>query len=144
MTTMATDTAHPVAVFPDRRFGLVQPWEDVSGESVLRAARVLVDHPAWEPGFTEVWDLRFAGEVVIEPWAVPQLLAFETEVRDRMAGSRTVFVTDHRPLIGYAARFYGRLVRPLGRAVVACRTEEDAARYLVGDSLPQLGQGRAA
>ena len=61
-----------------------------------------------------------------------------------MAGSRTVFVTDHRPLIEYAAQFYGRLVRPLERSVVACGTEEDAARYLVADSLPQLGQGRAA
>ena len=141
---MATETVHPVAVFPDRRFGLVQPWEDVSGESVLRAARALVDHPAWEPGFTEVWDLRFAGSVVIEPWTIPRLLAFETEVRDRMAGSRTVFVTDHRPLITYAAQFYARLVRPLGRSVVACRTEEEAARYLVGDSIPQLGHGRAA
>lgn len=141
---MATETVHPVAVFPDRRFGLVQPWEDVSGESVLRAAHALVDHPAWEPGFTEVWDLRFAGEVVIEPWAVPRLLAFETEVRDRMAGSRTVFVTDHRPLIGYAARFYGRLVRPLGRSVVACRTEGEATQYVAGGSIPLLRKDRAA
>jgi hypothetical protein len=141
---MATETVHPVAVFPDRRFGLVQPWEDVSGESVLRAARALVDHPAWEPGFTEVWDFRFAGAVVVEPAEVVRLEAFEVAVRDRMAGSRTVFVTDHRPLLTYAAQFYGRLVRPLGRAVVACRTGEEAASYFVGESIPLLRADRAA
>lgn len=141
---MAAETPHPVAVFPDRRFGLVQPWDDVSGESALRAARALVDHPAWEPGFTEVWDFRFARAVVVEPPMVARLQAFEVAVRDRMAGSRTVFVTDHRPLLTYAAQFYGRLVRPLGRSVVTCRTGEEAARYLVGESIPLLRADRAA
>ena len=141
---MLADATHPVAVFPDRRFGLVQPWGDVSGESALRAARVLVDHPAWEPGFTEVWDFRFSGAVVVEPAEVARLRAFEVAVRDRMAGSRTVFVTDHRPLLTHAAQFYGRLVRPLGRSVVACRTDEDAAPYLDGSLIPLLGVGRAA
>ena len=141
---MPAETTHPAAVFPDRRFGLVQPWGDVSGESVLRAARALVDHPAWEPGFTEVWDFRFAGAVVVQPAEVARLQAFEVAVRDRMVGSRTVFVTDHRPLLTYAAQFYGRLVRPLGRSVVACRTDEDAAPYLDGSPIPLLGVGRAA
>ena len=141
---MPAETVHPAAVFPVRRFGLVQPWGDVTGESVLRAARALVDHPAWEPGFTEVWDFRFAGAVVVEPPMVARLRAFEVSVRDQMAGSRTVFVTDHRPLLTYAAQFYGRLVRPLGRSVVACRTDEDAAPYLDGSSIPLLGVGRAA
>ena len=141
---MPAETTHPAAVFPEQRFGLVQPRGDVSGESVLRSARALVDHPAWEPGFTEVWDFRFAGAVVVEPPMVARLQAFEVSVRDRMIGSRTVFVTDHRPLLTYAAQFYGRLVRPLGRSVVACRTDEDAAPYLDGSPIPLLGVGRAA
>ena len=141
---MSVETVHPAAVFPVRRFGLVQPWGDVTGESALRAARALVSHPTWEPGFTEVWDFRFAGAVVVEPPMVARLRAFEVSVRDQMAGSRTVFVTDHRPLLTYAAQFYGRLVRPLGRSVVACRTDEDAAPYLDGSPIPLLGVGRAA
>ena len=141
---MSVETVHPAAVFPVRRFGLVQPWGDVTGESALRAARALVDHPAWEPGFTEVWDFRFAGEVVVEPGEVARLEAFERAVRDQMAGSRTVFVTDHRPLLTYAAQFYGRLVRSLGRSVVACRTGEEAAQYFIGESIPLLRAERAA
>ena len=141
---MSVKTVHPVAVFPVRRFGLVQPWGDVTGESALRAARALVFHPAWKPGFTEVWDFRFAGAVVVEPPMVARLRAFEVSVRDRMAGSRTVFVTDHRPLLTYAAQFYGRLVRPLGRSVVACRTEGEAAQYFVGEAIPLLRADRAA
>ena len=141
---MPAETTHPAAVFPDRQFGLVQPWGDVSGESVLRAARALVDHPAWEPGFTEVWDFRFAGAVVVQPAEVARLQAFEVAVRDRMAGSQTVFVTDHRPLLTYAAQFYGRLVRPLGRSVVACRTGGEAAQHFAGESIPLLRADRAA
>jgi hypothetical protein len=141
---MPVERDHPVAVFPDRRFGLVQPWADVSAESALRAARALVGHPEWEPGFTEVWDLRFAGRVVIEPPAAAQFRAFEAASRDRLAGSRTVVVTDHRPLLTYAARFYAQLVRPLGRAVVACRTEDDAVRHLDGGPIPRLGPNGAA
>ena len=141
---MPAEAVHPAAVFPVRRFGLVQPWGDVTGESALRAARALVSHPTWEPGFTEVWDFRFAGGVVVEPAEVARLEAFEVAVREQMAGSRTVIVTDHRPLLTYAAQFYGRLVRPLGRSVVACRTEDEAARYLVGDSIPRLRRDQAA
>ncbi|PAP74539.1 hypothetical protein [Rubrivirga marina] len=141
---MPPEKDHPVAVFPDRRFGLVQPWGDVSAESALRAARTLVDHPEWEPGFTEVWDLRFAGRVVVEPPAAERFRAFEADTRDRLAGSRTVFVTDHRPLLTYGVRFYAQLVQPLGREVVACRTEEEAVRYLDGESIPRLGSDKAA
>ena len=141
---MPAERDHPVAVFPDRRFGLVQPWGDVSADSALRAARVLVEHPAWEPRFTEVWDFRFAGGVVFEPPAAERFRAFEAEVRDRLAGSRTVVVTDHRPLLTFAARFYAGLVRPLGRNVVACRTEAAAVRHLDGGPIPRLGSSRAA
>ena len=91
-----------------------------------------------------MWDFRFSGAVVVEPAEVARLRAFEVAVRDRMAGSRTVFVTDHRPLLTYAAQFYGRLVRPLGRSVVTCRTGEEAAQYLVGESVPLLHADRAA
>ncbi len=141
---MSAEQNHPVAVYPGRRFGLVQPQGDVDADSVLRAGRALVDHPAWEPGFTEVWDLRFAGRVVARPPAAERFRAFEAEVRDRLAGSRTVVVTDHRPLLTYAARFYAQLVRPLGREVVACRTGDEAALYLDGDPIPRLGSDEAA
>ena len=141
---MSAEGNHPVAVFPDRRLGLVQPRGDVSAESVLQAGRVLLDHPEWEPGFTEVWDLRFAGRVVVEPSAAARFRAFEADTRDRLVGSRTLIVTDHRPFLTYAARFYAQLVQPLGREVIACRTEEEAVRYIDGGSIPLLRADRAA
>ena len=136
-------TVHPIAVFPDRRYGLIQPRGDVDGRTIDRSARALLGLPGWEPGFDEVWDLRFAGAFDVEPPDVPRLLELERETRDQLAGSRTVFVTDDRPVIALAARFYGRLVRPLGRSVVTCRTEAEALQYLPGGSIPLLGGGAA-
>ena len=135
---MAHATVHPVAVFPDRRFGLVQPRGDVDGDSMIRSARALLDLPGWEPGFDRVWDLRRVGRFGVDPADVPRLRALEAETRDRLGGARTVFVTDDRPVIALATRFYGRLVRPFGRSVVTCRTEAEALRHLPGDSIPLL------
>ena len=139
---MPPELVHPVAVFPARRFGLIQPHGDVSAESVLRSGSILVARPEWEPGFDEVWDLRFAGAFVIDPSAISRLRELEVATRERLAGSRTLFVTGDRPHLGFVAGFYGRLVRPLGRSVVACRTEAEALRYLGGDSIPLLGPNR--
>ena len=141
---MPAQTVHPVAVFPAQRYGLIQPWGDVDGDSVVRSAHALLDLPGWEPGFDEVWDLRHVGAFDMRPSDVPRLLELEVETRDRLGGARTVFVTDDRPVIALAVRFYGRLVRPLGRSVVVCRTEEDVVRYLSADSVPLLGPNRAA
>lgn len=140
---MSAPFDHPTAVFAARRFGLVQPRGDVCGESAIRAGWALVGHPAWEPGFAEVWDFRTAGSVVVRPPAVVRLRAFEAEVCALMRGSVTVFLTGRRPLLEHAAGFYDRLVRPLGRRVVACRTEADVAD-LIGGVVPTLGRPAAA
>ena len=136
---MPPEPVHPVAVFPAHRYGLIQPRGDVDVDSIVRSALALVALPAWEPGFDEVWDLRSAGAFVVEPSAVGRLRELELATRDRLAWSRTVFVTDDRPVIAVAARFYARLVRPLGRSVLVCRTADEALRHLAADAIPDLG-----
>ena len=136
---MPHELAHPVAVFSAHRYGLIQPHGPVTIDSAVASGLALVSLPGWEPGFDEVWDLRFAGEFVIHPSDIGRLRELELTTREQLAGSRTVFITQGRPLLAYAARFYDRLVRPLGRSALAFRTVEEALRDLESDRIPVLG-----
>ena len=135
---MPTPLLHPVAAFPYHRFGLAQPRGDVSASSTIYTTLALVTLPEWEPGFREVWDFRFTNAFVIEPSAIARLRDLEVALQGELAGSETVLITGGRPLIGYAARFYDRLLKPYGRSARACHTRDDALRLLGTDRIPDL------
>ena len=135
------EPVHPVAVFPAHRYGLVQPRGDVTADSVVRSGLALLALPAWEPGFDEVWDFRSAGAVSIGPSGAAQFRALERDTREALVGSRTLIVTGGRLGLAFGARFYDRLVRPLGRTVLVCRTADEALAHLTTDAIPELPAG---
>ncbi len=128
-----------VAVFPDDRYGLMQPRGAVTVDTVVEAGLALVELPGWQPGFTEVWDFRFAGELYFSPLELGRLRSLEMLTKDQLAGSRTLVVTANRQLVEWSARNYARLARVLlGRVVLPYGTAEDAARDLGVGVLPTL------
>ena len=129
---------HPAAAFHSHRFGLVQPRGDVCADSAIRATSALVALPGWEPGFSEVWDFRFAGTFTVHPSSIPGLRQQEVTLREELAGSETLLITGGRPLIAYAARFYDRLLRPFGRSARACTCPSEACALLGVDRIPDL------
>ena len=124
-------------VFPQDRYGLIQPRGTVVGADVAAFGLALVAHPDWRPGFTEVWDVRFAEAVDLSPGDVQTLLDVERRTKEALAGSTTVILTA-RPLLLYSVKFYARLVRPLGRVVVAAETVGEAESFLGIPALPTL------
>ncbi len=128
-----------VAVFPNDRYGLMQPRGTVTVDTVVEGGLALVELPGWQPGFTEVWDFRFAGELYFSPLELGRLRSLEVLTKDQLAGSRTLVVTANRQLLDWSARNYARLARVLlGRVVLPYSMAEDAARDLGVESLPTL------
>lgn len=126
-----------IAVFPTERFGVAQPRGTVRGARIVTLARALSSHADWRPGFTEVWDMRFASEIDLVPSDIPAMMAIEQETKDALAGSTTLVIVP-RPLILFSVQFYARLVKPLGRIVVGVETEQQATEILGVDALPVL------
>lgn len=131
----STDFA--LACFPEKRFALAQLRSDVKGESIIEVGRAIAYHPTWQPGFTEVWDMRAAGVIDLVPSDLPQFQALETELKDRLNGTRTLIIVE-RPMIRYSLQFYARMVRPFGREIVVVQTAQEAADLLEIDALPEL------
>lgn len=126
-----------VALFPEHRFALSQPRGEVTGDTILTYGREMAYHPAWEPGFTEVWDVTLSPSVDVVPSDIGRLKQLEEETMEQLKGSRTIVVID-RPLVRAAVDFYGALVRPLGRIIVAARSQEEAAKLLGIETFPTL------
>lgn len=133
----AHDPELEVAVFPEDGYGIVQPVGPVEAKDIVALSLGLVAHPSWRPGFTEVWDTRFSGAIDIVPGDVPSVLELERQTKAALDGSTTLVVTN-RPLLLYSAKFYARLVKPLGRTVVAAESAREAAECLGIDALPDL------
>ena len=134
--------SHPdseTAVFPEDRYALAQPRGRVTGDVVVDYGSAMAFHPDWQPGFTEVWDMRFTSSIDITPTYLPRLMELERATKEALTGSRTIIVTD-RPMILYSAQFYARFVKPLGRVVVAVGTGDEAAELLGIEALPDLAQ----
>ncbi|MDT7858224.1 hypothetical protein RQM47_16365 [Rubrivirga sp. S365] len=125
------------AVFAAGRYGLIQPRRTVTAKVIVELGLALVDDPGWRPGFTEVWDLRFAPVVDLVPADVPTMLDLERRTKEALAGSATLIVTA-KPLIFYSVKFYARLARPFGREVTGLETAAEAAAALGVDVLPDL------
>lgn len=126
------------AVFPRHRYGLLQPHGPMRTDAAILAAAEINGSAEWEPGFTEVWDLRFSSEFVIAPGDVGKLFEAELATKDRLAGSATFFFTAGRPLVTRAVRYYGPVVRPLGRHVRVFPDTAEGLRALGIDELPRL------
>ena len=126
-----------IGVFPRDRYGVIQPTGTVVGADVAEFGLALARHPDWEPGFTEVWDLRFSKAVDLVPADAQRLLDVERQTEEALAGSTTIIVTA-RPLLQFSVKFYARLVSPFGRSVVAAPSAEEAAKRLGIDALPDL------
>ena len=127
----------PLAVLPEARYGIVQPRSVVVVGDIVECALALATHPDWRPGFTEVWDVRFAPAVEIRPADVPTLLDLERRTKAELTGSTTLIVTA-KPLLLFSVRFYAHLMKPFGRRVVGAETEAEAAAFLGVPSLPTL------
>lgn len=124
-------------MFPEDRYGIAQPRGEVTADVIVEHALALALHPSWQPGFTEVWDMRFAPTIDLVPTDIPTMLDLERRTKEALAGSTTLIVTD-RPLILYSAQFYARLVKPLGRSVTAVATDSEAAAVLGIEALPDV------
>ncbi|MEO0558291.1 MAG: hypothetical protein AAF170_08920 [Bacteroidota bacterium] len=131
----STDFA--LACFPEQRFAVAQLRTDVKGETIVEVGRAIAYHEDWQPGFTEVWDMRQAGVIDLVPSDLPKFQTLETELKERLNGTRTVIIVD-RPMIRYSLQFYARMVRPFGREIVVVQTSEEAAGLLGIDALPEL------
>lgn len=123
-----------VAVFPEHRFALARFRGRADGMDVLRTGEEIVNHPDWQPGFTEVWDVR-AASVSVSPSEVKALGDAEKEWKDLLAGSVTLIIVD-RPMVRYSLQFYAQMVKPLGRQLQVCRTAQEAAETLGIEALP--------
>ena len=130
-----------VGVFPQSRYGIIQPTGTVVASDIVALGLALASHPDWQPGFTEVWDVRFSEAIDLVPTDAATLLDVEQQTKQALAGSTTVIVTA-RPLLLFSVKFYARLVKPLGRSVVAAESAEAAAAILGIDALPDL-RGRS-
>ncbi|MDT0632599.1 hypothetical protein [Rubrivirga litoralis] len=133
MTSRDAETA----VFPLHEYGIAQPTGRVQAPDIVALSLALTSHADWRPGFTEVWDVRFAESVDLVPKDVPTMLDVERRTREALDGSTTVIVAT-RPLILFSVKFYARLVKPLGRTVVAADSSQAAAALLGVDALPDL------
>ena len=125
-----------VAVFPEQRYALAQFRGKIDGPAIVEVGGEIVADPTWEPGFTEVWDIRTC-TADVSPSQLPALKAAEEGWKESLAGSRTVVIID-RPLIRFSVEFYARMVRPLGREIQVCETAEEAAALLGIAALPDL------
>ncbi|MEM6927689.1 MAG: hypothetical protein AAF602_12220 [Myxococcota bacterium] len=133
-----SDDAH-VRVYPEKRLGLVQPRGALTTEAVVAHARALVGSPEWQPGFTELWDVRDVDEVFFSPFELADLHRIEAETARHLEGSKTVIVAPPRPMLVYAARTYARFAdRHFGRTIVVCERVEDALQEVSLDSIPSL------
>ena len=126
-----------IGVFPPDRYGVIQPLGTVVAADVAALGLALASHPDWRPGFTEVWDLRFTHAVDLVPTDAATLLDVERQTKEALAGSTTMIVTA-RPLLLFSVKFYARLVKPLGRTIVAVESATAAAEALGVDTLPDL------
>ena len=136
-----SSSPHPLtAVFPGDRYGIAQPRDEVTADTIITLGLALAKDPAWEPGFTEVWDMRFTPSIDLVPSDAQTLLNLERKTREMLAGSATIIVT-YRPLILFSIQFYARLVKPLGRKVTGLDKAEEAARLLGIPELPDLSAG---
>lgn len=134
----AGSTDFTLECFPEKRFALAQLRSDIKGENIVEVGRAIAYHPDWQPGFTEVWDMRPAGVIDLVPSDLPKFQTLETELKDRLNGTRTLIIVE-RPMIRYSLQFYARMVRPFGREIVVVQTSEEAANLLEIDALPELG-----
>ncbi|MDT7858232.1 hypothetical protein RQM47_16405 [Rubrivirga sp. S365] len=137
-------TGHPpreTAVFAADHYGLMQPRRAVTADVVVAYGLAVATHPDWRPGFTEVWDLRFAPVVDLGPADAPVLLDLERRTARALTGSATVIVAT-RPSVLFSVKFYARLANPLGRTVVAVGTEAGATALLGVAALPDLRSAR--
>ena len=135
------NSPHPLtAVFPGDRYAIAQPRSEVTADTIITLGLAMAHDPAWEPGFTEVWDMRFTPSIDLVPSDAQTLLDLERKTREQLAGSPTIVLT-YRPLILFSIQFYARLVKPLGREVTGVDKAEEAARLLGIPELPDLSAG---
>ena len=130
-------TDFSLGCFPDQRFGMAKLQGDITGADIVAVGRQIVRQPGWQPGFTEVWDVRSTETVDVVPSDLSMFHALETELAEELAGSRTIVIAD-RAMLRFSLQFYARMVRPFGREVRIAGTEEEVAALLGIDALPSL------
>lgn len=135
--TPAGSTNFALECYPERRFAIAQLRSDIKGDNIVEVGKAIAFHPDWQPGFTEVWDMRTAGVIDLVPSDLPKFQALETELKDQLNGTRTLIIVE-RPMIRYSLQFYARMVRPFGREIVVVQTSQEAADLLGIDALPEL------
>ncbi len=126
------------AVFPEHHYGLVQPRGLLDADVWVESALALVRAQTWQAGFSEVWDVREVDEIVLKASDIARLIRLEVETEQYLAESTSYVVIPSRQALTYSAKFYARLVRPLGRHVVVCQSAADAAQNLGIEELPRL------
>ena len=127
----------PLAVFPDDRYGLIQPRGTFTSEAALAVSTALLEEPGWEAGFTEVWDLRAVDRIEYEAAALGRFVQIESQMYHQLVGSRTLIITGPVSAAAWMVKAYARAVRIFGRQVYAYDADS-ALRDLGVAEIPNL------
>lgn len=123
-------------ILPEQRLGYLHFSGSVWDGSIVDAASTLVDDPAWEPGFTEVWDGLECTLVDFSPDGLKALLAAEQASSDKLENSHTVIISQ-RKAVRLLTYLFSRRARRDGRTWTAVGSRAEACALLGLDALPQ-------
>lgn len=79
-------------VLPPRRLGVVVLHGALDGPQFVAAMEALYEDPAWEPGFSALWDARRVRKLALDPEDVQALGRRIEALAERMGGGRAAFV----------------------------------------------------
>ena len=120
---------YDVRLRPESRVGLVTGSGHVTGHELAQACEHMVQHPQWELGFDEVWDLSESGEVDVSPEELDRLVQSAHAYADRIGQNRCVFVTT-RGGVQALLRLFELLTRDLPREYQTVGSRAEAASWL--------------
>ena len=120
---------YSLTVHPDKRVGCVAFTGHTTGAEMLEACYAMVNDPAWEGGFDELWDFLPAPEVDVQPDEITELVAQAHRLAEKVQPNRVAFVTQREP-VALLVRLFELFTLDLGRDYKTFLTRESAAEWL--------------
>lgn len=117
------------------RLGMVRAAGRVTGHDLLKANEALYSHPAWEPGFDELWDCIHITEFVVDLDEIQAVADMEVEGRDRVGQGRVALAIT-RSVVEMIGDLYKALVEEGDRSIEVVRTVGAGAGWLGLEAVP--------
>lgn len=131
-----SNAAIKVDVFPEWQTAVVHLSGMVTTSDVLHTTMALLDHPDWQPGFSEVWHALEVTSTVVDLDEVRAALLVDQSLQDRVGDGRVAGVV-RREMDHIVGKLYKALSRSLSRREYEVFWKlEDALRWLGLDHLP--------